>query len=54
MGKPIKDMFLRIVEEWERKWRDEIGFYDFLTDYVEINDDQRTFVIKKKRRRPEF
>jgi hypothetical protein len=54
MGKPIKDMFLEIAEEWEKRWKDEVGLYDFLVDYVEINDDQRTYVVKKKKKRPEF
>ena len=49
MAGPVKDMFLRIAEEWEKYWKDKIGLYDFLVDYVEINDDQRTYVIKKKK-----
>ncbi len=51
--KPIKDMFLDIAEEWERYWRDEIPLYDFINEYVEIDDDLRTYVIKLRKRRPE-
>jgi|Deesub1362B_J571_1020462.scaffolds.fasta_scaffold11856_1 hypothetical protein len=51
--KPIKDMFLDIAEEWEKYWRDEIGFYDFLNEYVEIDDDLRTYVIKRRKKKPE-
>lgn len=54
MGRIVKDMFLDIVEEWETLWKDEIKFYDFLDEYVEINDDQRTYVIKKRKKRGEF
>ncbi len=54
MAKPIKDMFLNIVEEWEKHWKKEVGLYDFLTEYVEINDDLHTYVIKKRKRRPEY
>jgi hypothetical protein len=49
MAGPVKDMFLKIAEEWEKYWKDKVGLYDFLVDYVEINDDQRTYVIKKKK-----
>jgi hypothetical protein len=48
MTKPIKEMFRDIVEEWDSYWKDSIEFYDFLENYVEINNDQMTFVIKKK------
>jgi len=51
--KPIKDMFLDIVEEWEKYWRDEISFYDFLNEYVEIDDDLHTYVIKIRKKKPE-
>jgi len=51
--KPIKDMFLDIVEEWEKYWRDEISFYDFLNEYVEIDDDLHTYVIKMRKKKPE-
>ncbi|WP_457554936.1 hypothetical protein [Candidatus Pyrohabitans sp.] len=51
--KPIKDMFLDIAEEWEKHWRESISFYDFLNEYVEIDDDLRTYVIKKRKRKPE-
>jgi hypothetical protein len=51
--KPIKDMFLDIAEEWEKYWRDEIGFYDFLNEYVEIDDDLRTYIIKRRKKKPE-
>lgn len=54
MGKPIKDMFLDIVEEWENLWKDELKFYDFLDEYVEINDDHHTYVVKSRKKRPEF
>lgn len=54
MGKPVKEMFLEIVEEWEDRWKDEIAFHDFLDEYVEINDDKRTYIIKKRQKRPEF
>jgi hypothetical protein len=54
MVKPIKDMFLEIVEEWEKGWKNVIDLYDFLTEYVEINDDLRTYVIKKRKKRPEY
>ncbi len=51
--KPIKDVFLDIAEEWEKYWRDEIGFYDFLNEYVEIDDDLRTYVIKMRKKKPD-
>ncbi len=54
MVKPVKDMFLDIVEEWESFWKDEMQFYDFLDEYVEINDDQRTYIIKTRKKRPEY
>ena len=54
MGKPLKEMFLDILQEWETKWKDEISFYDFLNEYVEIDDGTRTYVIKKRRSGPEF
>jgi hypothetical protein len=46
---PIKDMFRDIVEEWEDYWRDTIEFTDFLNDYIEINDNQRTYIVKKRK-----
>lgn len=49
MGKPIKDMFLSIAEQWDKYWKDKVGLYDFIHEYVEINDDRRTYVIKKKK-----
>jgi hypothetical protein len=54
MGKPVKDMFLEIAEEWEKRWKEEIAFYDFLEEYIEINDDKRTYVVKKRKKRSEF
>jgi hypothetical protein len=45
--KPIKEVFRDILEEWDKYWRDSIEFYDFLDDYVEINDDLHEYVIKK-------
>jgi hypothetical protein len=42
-------MFINILDEWETTWRDSIEFVDFLNDYVEINDDHKTYVIKKKK-----
>lgn len=53
MTQPIKEVFLNILEDWENYWRDSIDFVDFLNDYVEINDDQRTYVIKKTKQRVE-
>lgn len=50
MGKPIKDMFMDIVEEWNKHWRSEVELYDFLDKYVEINDDLRTYVIRKRKK----
>ncbi len=47
--RPIKDMFRDIVEEWESYWRDTIEFTDFLNDYIEINDDQHTYIVKKRK-----
>jgi hypothetical protein len=49
MTKPIKEMFRNILDEWDSYWRDSIEFVDFLNDYVEINDDQRTYVVKKRK-----
>ncbi len=46
---PIKDMFRDILEEWEGCWRDTIEFTDFLNDYIEINDDQHTYIVKKRK-----
>lgn len=54
MRKPIKDMFLDIVEEWEGHWKEEVGFYDFLNEFIEIDDGLRTYVVKKIKKRPEF
>ncbi len=54
MGKPIKDMFLEIAEAWEDEWKDQVGLYNFLDEYVEINDEHRTYVIRKRKKRPEF
>jgi hypothetical protein len=42
-------MFMDIVEEWDRYWRDTIEFVDFINDYIEINDDQRTYIVKKRK-----
>jgi hypothetical protein len=53
MARPIKDMFLEILEDWDRYWKDEIGFHDFLNDYIEIDDGTRTYIIKKRKRHPE-
>jgi hypothetical protein len=50
LGKPIKDMFLSIAEQWEKEWKDKVGLYDFLNEYVEIDDGLRTYIIKKKKR----
>ncbi len=49
MTRPIKDMFMDIVEEWDSYWRDTIEFVDFVNDYIEINDDQRTYIVKKRK-----
>lgn len=49
LAKPVKDMFLEIAEEWDKYWKDKVGLYDFLVEYVEINDEQRTYIIKKKK-----
>ncbi len=54
MTKPIKDMFLSIVEEWDNYWRDEVGFYEFLDNYIEINDDHHEYVIKKRKKKEEI
>ncbi|WP_456474932.1 hypothetical protein [Candidatus Pyrohabitans sp.] len=51
--KPIKDMFLDIAEQWEKYWRDKVDFYDFLNEYVEIDDDLRTYVIRVRKSKPE-
>ncbi len=53
MTRPIKEMFRDIVEEWDEHWKDSIAFYDFLNDYVEIDDDLREYVVKRKKRRIE-
>lgn len=50
MGKPLKEMFLNILEDWEKRWKREISFRDFLVDYVEINDDQRTYVMRRRKK----
>jgi len=50
MGRPLKEMFLNILEDWERRWKREINFRDFLEDYVEINDDQKTYVVKRRKK----
>ena len=44
--KNIKGVFLEIYEDWESYWKDEIEFYDFLTDFVEINDDKKKTKIE--------
>ncbi|MFQ6105887.1 MAG: hypothetical protein ACE5NL_02325 [Candidatus Hydrothermarchaeaceae archaeon] len=54
MGKPIKDMFLSIAEEWEKHWKEEVGLYDFLDNYIEINDDQRTYIIRKRKKKTDI
>jgi hypothetical protein len=51
LGKPIKDMFLKIAETWENEWKDQVGLYNFLNEYVEINDEHHTYVIKMRKRR---
>ncbi|GBE54777.1 hypothetical protein BMS3Bbin15_00938 [archaeon BMS3Bbin15] len=50
MGKPIKEVFLNILEDWESSWKKEIPFRDFLTDYIEINDDKKTYIIKRRKK----
>lgn len=45
----IKSSFRDIIEEWDRYWRDSVEFYEFLDKYVEVSDDRRTYVIKRKR-----
>ena len=52
MGKPIKDMFLDIVERWEEEWKDTVGLYEFLDEYIEIDDGLRTYIIKKRKKSP--
>jgi hypothetical protein len=42
-----------IVEEWDRYWRDTIEFTDFINNYIEINDDQRTYIVKKPKSKVE-
>ena len=54
MRKPVKDMFLELAEEWEKGWKEEVGLYDFLNEYVEIDDELRTYVIKERKKRPEY
>ncbi|MEE8359085.1 MAG: hypothetical protein V3R82_06715 [Candidatus Hydrothermarchaeales archaeon] len=54
MRKHIKDMFLDIVEEWDKHWKDEVGFYDFLDNYIEINDDIHEYVIKKRKKKEDI
>ncbi len=51
MREHLKDMFLDIVEEWDKHWKDEVGFYDFLDNYIEINDDIHEYVIKKRKKK---
>jgi hypothetical protein len=46
-------MFVNILDEWESYWRDSIEFVDFLNNYVEINDDHHTYVVKKKKHKVE-
>jgi len=38
------------VEDWARHWKEEIPFRDFLTEYVEINDDKRTYIIRRRKK----
>ncbi len=47
-------MFLEVAEEWEKRWKAEVWLYDFLTEYIEINDDRHTFVVKERKKRPEY
>lgn len=54
LGKPIKDMFLSIAEEWDKHWKEEVGLYDFLDNYIEINDDQRTYIIRKRKKKTDI
>ena len=54
MARPIKDVFLSIVEEWDKYWKDKVALYDFLDKYVEINDDLRTYVIRERKKRVEL
>ncbi|MFQ6136440.1 MAG: hypothetical protein ACE5PM_04595 [Candidatus Hydrothermarchaeales archaeon] len=49
MGKSIKS----IVEQWKRYWKDNVGLYESLDEHVEINDDLKTYIIKKKKGRGE-
>ncbi len=53
MPKPLKEVFLNILDEWEKHWKRDIEFFDFLNSYVEINDDLRTYVVKKKKKKVE-
>lgn len=53
MTRPIKEMFRDILEEWDDHWKDDIAFYDFLNEYVEIDDDLREYVVKRKKKRIE-
>ena len=50
MAKPIKDMFLKIAETWENEWADKVGLYNFLDNFVEINDDHHTYVVKIRKK----
>lgn len=51
MVKPVKDVFKDIAEEWEKYWQGTVGLYEFLDKYVEINDDLRTYVIKRRKKK---
>jgi len=53
MRRKIKDLFLDIAEEWDTYWKENVSFYDFINEYVEINDDLRSYVVKRKKQRVE-
>ena len=52
-GNILRLLFLSIAEQWETYWKDKVGFYDFLSDYVEIDDRTRTYVVRKRKKKPE-
>ncbi|MFQ6137436.1 MAG: hypothetical protein ACE5PM_09700 [Candidatus Hydrothermarchaeales archaeon] len=47
-------MFLSIVEEWDKYWKDEVDLYDFLDQYIEIDDGLREYVIKKRKKKADL
>ena len=51
MVKPVKDTFLDVVELWEKYWNGTSGLYGNPEKYMEINDDFRTHVIKKRKKK---